>query len=121
MKPCILNSGKKRVLCKKTVLADSYFKRLRGLMFSKKNSFDHALIFPLESESRVGSSIHMMFVFFPIDVLWLDSEKRIVDMREGLEPWTPNASPKKPAKYIVELPRGTISEKQPAEGQELSW
>ena len=53
-----------------------------------------------------ASSIHMMFMNFPIDALFLDSEKRIVDIAENLQPWVLNFTPKKPAKFIIEMKAG---------------
>lgn len=86
--------------------ADTFLKKLRGLMFRK--GLDHALIFPLNRESRMGASIHSLFVFFPFDAVFLNEKKQVVDART-VRPFTWNVTPKKPAKYIIELPEGTIA------------
>jgi len=67
-------------------------------MFSKKRN----LIFDLGKETRLGAIIHMFFVFYPIDVYWLDEKKEIVDKRESLKPFM-IAIPQKKARYIVEI------------------
>jgi len=67
-------------------------------MFSRKKN----LVFVLDKESRINATIHMFFVFFSIDVYWLDKNKNIVDYRKNIKPFT-IAIPKKKAKYIVEL------------------
>lgn len=50
----------------------------------------------------------MMFVFFPIDILYLDSEKKVVEIKENVKPFTPLIVPSQAAKYILELPSSTI-------------
>ena len=71
----------------------SFWKKFRGLMFSKPKN----LIFVLDEESRYHAMIHMFFVFFPIDVYWLDKDKNIVDKRINLKPFR-IAIPKEKAK-----------------------
>ena len=49
----------------------------------------------------------MLFVFYPIDVIFLDGKKKVVDLKENFRPWTFYKS-KRPAKYVIECPKGTI-------------
>lgn len=93
--------------------------RLKGLMFERKENFDYGLVFESNEETRMGSSIHMMFVFFPIDAVYLDSGKKVVDVARSLTPFTLNYTPKKKAKYLIELPAGKA--KSIEEGNILSW
>ena len=65
-------------------------------MFSKKRN----LFFVFSSEKR--RSLHMWFVFFPIDVLFLDKQKRIIEIKRDFKPFTLYRSQKK-AQYVVEL------------------
>ena len=87
-------------------------------MFEKEQNFNYALIFELPEKSLIGSSVHMMFVFFPIDIVFLDEQKKVVD-KKTLSPWTLNYTPKKAAKYFIELPaqRGEIVKL----GDKLDW
>ena len=80
------------------IKCDNFFTKFRGLMFSKKKN----LIFNLNKESRINSIIHTFFVFYNIDVYWLDQNKNIVDFRLKVKPFTIKI-PKKKAKYIIEL------------------
>ena len=80
------------------IFCNSFFSKFRGLMFSKRKN----LILVLKKESRINAIIHMFFVFFPIEVYWLDKNKNIVDFRKKVMPFT-IAIPKKKAKYIVEI------------------
>ncbi len=90
----------------------SNFSQGLGLMLSRKNK-NRALVFELKKEKKVP--LHMFFVFYPIDVLYLDEDKngdkRIVEIKENFKPFT-FYSPKNKAKYIVELPVNTVSKGQ---------
>ena len=99
----LINSSNKQIIIKKTRIANTSFLRFKGLMFEQEKNFDYALIFELNQESRIGSSVHMMFVFFPIDIVFLNSQKIVVD-KATLNPWKLNYTPKKSAKYFIELP-----------------
>jgi len=76
--------------------------KLIGLMFSKELKPDHGIILVEEKESRINTSIHMMFMNYDLTVLWLDKELVIVD-KVLARKWVPFYFPKKPAKYVVEL------------------
>ncbi|NMA44830.1 MAG: DUF192 domain-containing protein [Candidatus Diapherotrites archaeon] len=90
-------------LIKKVKLANSPLERMRGLMFEDEKKFDYALVFTSPKEGKIESSLHMMFVFFPIAAIFLDSNKNVVD-KTTLTPFTVNYTPKKPAKYVIEMP-----------------
>jgi len=115
----LYNRTKKRKLIEKTRFATTPWSRLKGLMFENPASFNYALIFNLPSEGRASASIHMLFVFFPIDAVFLNKEKRVVDIARNLKPFTPGYAPKKPAKFLIELPAGKA--KAIALGDELDW
>ena len=55
-------------------------------------------------------SFWMKDMRFPIDIMWLSADGRIVDLLENVSPDTyPTAfSPKKPARYVLELPANTV-------------
>ena len=80
--------------------SDTFFKKFRGLMFSKPKN----LVFVLDRETRIGAIVHMFFVFYSINVYWLDKNMNIVDKKINLKPFR-IAIPKKKAKCIVELKR----------------
>lgn len=71
-------------------------------MFSRQIPLDQGIILAETKESRVDTSIHMMFMNFDITVLWLD--KRLVVMDKVLaKRWTLMYLPRVPAMYVVEL------------------
>jgi uncharacterized protein len=83
------------------VRCDTFWKRGRGLMFRRKLAEDEAYLFVERRESVAQAAIHMFFVFFPIAVLWLDRDKRVVDMVLA-RPFRPYYAPHSPAQYYVE-------------------
>lgn len=115
----LINKSSGRKVSGKVKFANGFFGKLRGLMFESRENFDYALVFELGRESRAGASIHMLFVFFPIDVVYLDAGKRVVDVVRRLKPFALNYTPKKAAKYFVELPTGKAAGIK--EGDEIAW
>jgi uncharacterized protein len=80
---------------------DSFACRLRGLTWRRGLAPGEGLALVESRESRLDASIHMLFVWFPIAVLWLDNDRRVVDTRLA-RPWRPAYVPRKPARYILE-------------------
>lgn len=104
-----LKRGKENaIVCRKIILHKNILSQGTGLMFHRKIK-DEAHIFPFVKKHRI--SLTMWFVFFPIDVIYLDEKKRAVEMKENFRPFT-NYFPKKEAMYVVELPCGFIAEKK---------
>jgi len=98
----ITNKTRKTLIAEKHYNFKSPISKAIGLMFSMnpKN-----LIFIFKKEKIVP--LHMFFVIFPIDVLFLDKNKKVVDMKENFRPFT-FYTPKAKAKYVIELPNKTI-------------
>ena len=107
-----------KILLKKVKIADNMILRAKGLMFEKKKNFDYALVFYFSNESRIGCSLHMLFMNFSVDVLFLDTQKKVVD-KVTLKPWILNYTPKKAAKYVVEMPQNTT--KNIKLNDKISW
>lgn len=100
--------------------ARTFEERFLGLMGVEPADFNYALVFHLAQKGKMSASIHMLFMKMPIDVLFLDENKKIVDMVECLKPWTWNYTPKKPAKYVAELPEHTLNGKIKP-GMSVGW
>lgn len=81
-------------------VADSLVSQARGLMFRRSVPDDYALAFPFNDAAV--RDLHMLFVFFPIDALWV--EDGVVRRVERLRPWRSFARAR--ADLIVELPAG---------------
>ena len=94
---------KNRTLAKNAAFCDDIFSKFIGLMFSKNKK--KALIFKFKKEKIIH--LHMLFVFYSIDVLFLDKNKIVVDIKGNFRPFAFYKSKKK-AMYAVELPNGII-------------
>jgi hypothetical protein len=99
-------------------MANSFLSRFMGLMF--KGTIDRGLVLKIpKGRGRRGSGIHMFFMRIPLDVLFLDVEKKVVDA-VYLKPWQ-MYNPKKPARYVIELKKGTIASSDTEIGDELDF
>ena len=92
----------------------SFASRLRGFMFRRGLAPGEALLMVEPRASQAGTSIHMLFVSFPLGVVWLDDAGRVVDKVEA-RPWRPYYAPRGPARYILEthpdfLPRVAVGD-----------
>jgi hypothetical protein len=79
----------------------SFLCKLRGLMFRASLSDDEGLLFVYGRESKLDTSIHMLFMAFPIACVWLDKDGVVVD-KVLAKPWRPAYAPRVPAQYIIE-------------------
>lgn len=99
-------------------MANSFISRFRGLML--KSSIEYGLVLKIpEGRGRHGSGIHMFFMRIPLDVLFLDEKKIVVD-KVHLKPWQ-MYNPKKPARFVVELEEGTLTSSGTEVGDELDF
>ena len=89
-----------RVLATTVETADSILAQTRGLMFRRSLPDDYALAFRF---SRAKTrDVHSLFVFVPIDVVWVTDG--VVTRVERLRPWRGYA--RATADLIVEFPAG---------------
>jgi uncharacterized membrane protein (UPF0127 family) len=77
----IINKTKGTVIVSKATVVKGFFQRALGLMFRKSMDSEEALIF------YSAESIHMFFMKFPIDVVFLDKNMRIIKICAALKPW----------------------------------
>ncbi|MCE5214127.1 MAG: DUF192 domain-containing protein [Methanobacterium sp.] len=99
-------------------LADSFLSRFKGLMLKGKIERGLVLTIP-EGRGRRGSGIHMFFMRIPLDIIFLDKDKKVVDT-VYLKPWQ-TYNPKKPARYVIELEKGMIKSSNTEIGDELDF
>ena len=62
-----------------------------------------------KNENRVDSAIHMLFVWFDLTVVWINSSFTVVDKKLA-KAWHLLYSPKQPAKYVLELSSDHIND-----------
>ena len=81
---------------------DTFLTQLRGFTFSPRLSRDEGLLLVGTRDSRLDSSIHMLFVAFDLAVFWINSDMQVVD-KVLAKSWRPAYFSKKPARYVLEL------------------
>jgi uncharacterized protein len=94
-------------------VARSFLARGRGLMFASGLPADSGLLI------EPCGSIHMFFMRFALDVLYVDREDRIVRAQRGIKPWRMGPIHTRGAKYVIELPVGTIDRSGSDVGDQL--
>jgi len=85
-------------------VCDTFISRFRGLMLAKALPPDGGIMIVEKRESKVNTSIHMMFMRYDITVLWLDKDRAVVD-KVLAKKWAPFYAPEEPAQYILEIHR----------------
>jgi len=113
----LVNRTTGKLLASDVELADNFWRRFRGLMFRRKFQRGKALLFKFPKSGRRG--VHMWFVRFSIDLVYLDSSFRVVELRARLKPWW-FYRPKMAVSYLIELPAGTISRVRVEVGHKIS-
>ena len=99
-------------VCERCVVANSVWTRMKGLLGRSSLEPDEGLLI-----TKTGS-IHMFFMRFPIDAVFLDKDLRIERIVTDLKPW--RMAMKRGAKQVLELPAGVATQRSLAVGQRLS-
>jgi uncharacterized membrane protein (UPF0127 family) len=81
---------------------DTFLTQLRGLTFRSRLSPDEGLLLVGTRDSRLDSSIHMLFVSFDLTVVWINSDMKVAD-KVLAKSWRPAYFSKHPAKYVLEI------------------
>jgi uncharacterized membrane protein (UPF0127 family) len=100
------------MIARSVLEANSFFKRLRGLMFTASLKDDCAL------HLTPCRSVHTFFMKYPIDVVYLDALGIIVGFDERLEP-NRLGTVVPHTRSVIELPAGRIREASLRIGQLL--
>ena len=98
----IINKTKNTILAENAVIADTVFKRMKGLLARKGLKPEEALVL------KPCKSIHTFFMRFPIDVVFVGQDNRIIKAIQGLAPWRLTGIYFL-AQYCIELPIGTLT------------
>jgi uncharacterized membrane protein (UPF0127 family) len=106
----IVNLTQGQCLCV-SELADSPLPRMRGLMGRPGLPAGEGLLL------TPAPAIHTAFMRFPIDALFLDSELRVLDIRESLAPW--RLASKRTARSVLELAAGECARRRVEVGHRL--
>ena len=112
----IKNKSNGKLISIEKKVCKNVFSKLKGLMFEKE--IKEPLVFVFKKNNYIA--LHMCFVFFPIDVLFLDENKIVVDKKENFLPWTFYTSKEK-ALYAIELDYGIIKKTKTKVGDKIEF
>lgn len=93
-------------------LADTMWTRLRGLLGRRDLPDGHGM------RIRPSGSVHMMFMRFPIDVVFVDKHDRVVKTVRSLRPWRFSAA--RGARAAFELSAGALDRHEVLRGDPLA-
>jgi uncharacterized membrane protein (UPF0127 family) len=87
---------------------DDFFNRLRGYTFRKAIGLEEGLVLVEKRDSKLDTTIHMLFVWTDLAVFWVDSSMVVVD-KVLARSWRPYYASKFPARYVIELNPSQLS------------
>jgi len=121
----IKNLTRKSVLVKNVETASSPWKKTRGLMFRRELASDSGLFMVFERERK--HEIWMFGMRFPIDIIFINSDRMVVDIRHSVKPIGGDPKtwriykPKQKCKYVLEVNAGLASKTGTEIGDTLSF
>ncbi len=108
----VTNAKNDAVLVSQGRVASNPWTRLMGLMGKRELQEGDGLLIP------GSTSIHTHFMRFPIDVIFMSKDDKVVDLEEAMATWRMRFARGK-AKYVIELPAGTIARTDTTVGDQL--
>ena len=111
MTTLIVNESRGNVVCERTEIADTLWRRVRGLLGRASLPAGDGMLFKGES------SIHSAVMRFEFDAVFMDRELRVVALAERIPPWRARAA--KGTRNILELAAGEIARTGVAVGDQL--
>ena len=98
----IENKNRKIASLPRIKYCDTFLTQLRGFTFRSRLTLDDGLVLVGTRDSRLDSSIHMLFVAFNLTVIWINSDMQVVD-KVIAKSWRPAYFSKQPARYVLEI------------------
>jgi hypothetical protein len=99
------------IVCERCVLADTALMRMKGLLGRPDLPHGEGILL------KPASSVHMAFMRFPIDAVFLDRDLRVVKIAPDLKPW--RAAGSRGAKAVLEIPAGEAGRRGLSVGDRL--
>jgi uncharacterized membrane protein (UPF0127 family) len=109
MQPMLVAEG--RVVCPALSVADTAPSRMKGLLGRRSLDAGEGLLL------RPAGSVHTAFMRFPIDVVFLDGDLEVLEVRDSVPPW--RAVARRGAKAVLELPAGEARRREIEPGVKL--
>jgi len=109
--------------CFQVELARSQAEQTRGLSFRQSLAPDRAMLFIFNQPGKYP--FWMKNTLIPLDIIWLDKEKRIVFVKENTQPCSetncPLFYPGGEAQYALEMNAGSVEKLGLIEGEIMSF
>lgn len=99
----VVNARTGEPVADRVTVADSFWSRFRGLMLRRPLEPGEGLLI------EPCSSIHMLFMRFAIDAVFIDGDGRVVRVARRVRPWTGLAAARG-ARAVIELPAGAAAD-----------
>jgi uncharacterized protein len=99
------------MVCERCVLADTALARMKGLLGKRELLSGAGILL------KPASSVHMAFMRFAIDAVFLDRELQVVKVAADLRPWRMAGS--RGAKAVLEIPAGEAKRRGLSVGDRL--
>jgi uncharacterized membrane protein (UPF0127 family)/CheY-like chemotaxis protein len=107
----IFNASDWQIVCHRAILADRTLRRMRGLMGRSGLAEGEGMLL------RPAPAIHTAFMRFPIDVVFLDNETRVLEIIEALPPW--RTASNRRSRAVLELGAGEARRRNVRVGNQL--
>jgi uncharacterized protein len=116
----VRNVSRGTALATRVETAGGLWGKFMGLMGRKALRADHALWLP------DSNGIHMMFMRFPIDAVFLgrlqgDGTRPVLSVHRDLRPWTGLVPLIRGAKGVLEVPAGTVEATGTTKGDAVTF
>ncbi len=99
------------IVCERCLLAETALTRMKGLLGRRELPSGEGILL------KPAASVHMAFMRFPIDAVFLDGDLRVVKVASDLRPW--RAAGSRGAKAVLELPAGEAKRRGLTAGDRL--
>jgi len=110
----ITNRTRQTLLGTGVLRAASFWKRLRGFIGRPEPKFGEGILL------APCNAVHTCWVAFPLDLIFLDEKGNVLRTVEAIPPWR-FTKPVPKARYVLEVPVGTIESSGTCVGDRLTW
>jgi uncharacterized protein len=110
----LVQAGNGNIVAQEVMRANTFFRRLKGLMFTKSLPSGCCL------HIQPCRSVHTFFMKYTIDILYLDAQYNIIGVEAKLKPGKIGAVYSNSVS-VIELPEGTIQQKDIQIGQAVRF
>jgi uncharacterized membrane protein (UPF0127 family) len=112
----VINLDRNTVLAHDLRIADSYWKRLRGLLGTSASEFSEGAALWITP----CRAIHSLMMRFPFDVLFLDAAQRVVHLENNFAPGRIGRTIRN-AESVLELPAQSLRHSGTAVGDHIKF